>query len=271
LNYRHDFHAGNFADLVKHACLLSALRVLTGAARPLLVVDTHAGAGLYDLTGEMAQRSGESVAGVARLMADADAPAPFGRLKTAIAQANPAGGLRWYPGSPLLISKALRPGDRLIACELRRDDFARLARTVGDKAVQCLCEDGYDLASARLADLVLIDPPFERADEYERIVATVKAVLRRNPNTALLVWLPLKDLETFDGFIRRLEALHPPPTLVVEARLRPLDDPMRLNGCATVMLNPPTGLDEEARLICDWTVASLGESGGAARCWRLDD
>jgi 23S rRNA (adenine2030-N6)-methyltransferase len=268
LNYRHDFHAGNFADLIKHAVLFSVLKALSGGARPLQIVDTHAGGGVYDLAGEMAQRSGE--AAVARLMADVGAPAPYAPLKAAVARANPDGGLRWYPGSPLLIAKALRPNDRLVACELRRDDFSRLARTVGGKAVQCLCEDGYAVAGARTADLVLIAPPFERADECDRIAATVKVALRRNPRAAILIWAPLKDLETFDAFIRRLEALNPPPTLVAEARLRPLDDPMHLNGCAMVILNPPDGLDADARAICDWAVAALGEPGGEARCWRLE-
>ena len=115
MNYRHAFHAGNFADLVKHATLLLLLERLTKASNPLLVVDTHAGAGAYDLRGEAAARSGEAQAGIVRLMADSQAPLAFASLKQAVRRLNGGGGVQLYPGSPLLIAGALRPTDQYLA------------------------------------------------------------------------------------------------------------------------------------------------------------
>jgi len=273
VNYRHDFHAGNFADLVKHACLLAALGRLTERPGPILAIDTHAGAGVYDLTGAMAVRSGEADAGVVRLAADDRAPEPFASLKAAIRKLNPDGGLRLYPGSPWLIAWMLRPGDQLIACELRPDDRGRLERVLFGFRARVLGQDGYAAAASQARPgqslLVLIDPPFERPDDYDRIVTATAAVLRRNRQAVILVWLPLKDLETFDGFLRRLEATGASPVLVCEARLHPLDDPMRMNGCAMVVINPPEGLEAEARAVCDWTAHTLGGPGAESRCWRL--
>jgi 23S rRNA (adenine2030-N6)-methyltransferase len=276
LNYRHAFHAGNFADIVKHAAVGLILERLTAAAGPLLVVDTHAGAGTYDLQGDMAQRSGEAQAGVVRLMADPETPAGLRPLKAAVNAANPDGTLRLYPGSPALIAAQLRPQDEYQGAELRPDDFALLSRTLaGARGVaKAVAGDGFDLAADAAADsrrlFVLIDPPFERADDYVRIVQTLAVLLRRKPPTSVLVWLPLKDLETFDSLLRRVEDLGAVRALVVEARLRPLTDPMRLNGCALVVLNDPPGLGEALRPVLDWVVQAAGEAGGQGKIWRLE-
>ena len=273
MNYRHAFHAGNFADLVKHAVLGSAMARLTGQGPPLLALDTHAGAGLYRLDAAAARASGEADAGIARLMAHADPPAPLKALKAAVARLNPNGGHRLYPGSPRLIADALRPADRLVACELRGDEAGRLRQALKGGKAEILVQDGYAVAvqraTARQRLFVLIDPPFERADDYARAAEAAKAVLGRNPAATIMVWLPLKDLETFDGFLRRLEAGLAPPALVAEARLTPLDDPMRMNGCALVVINPPAGLEADAAAVCDWVVRICGGPGGEARVWRL--
>jgi 23S rRNA (adenine2030-N6)-methyltransferase len=277
LNYRHIFHAGNFADLVKHACLTAMLRRLTDATGPspgpLEVIDTHAGAGVYDLSSAEAVRSGEAPAGVGRLLADPDAPPVFDTLKAEIGKLNSSGELRWYPGSPLLIADALRKDDRLTVCELRPDDGAVLGRLLNRPQVRVLAADGYETAAAGVArdgaSLVLIDPPFERGDEYARVLECVRRVLQRNAGAAVMVWLPLKDLETFDGFLRGLEAIGRPGALVVEARLRKLDNPLRMNGCALVLINDPPGTEREAADACEWVVGALGEAGGVARTWRL--
>ncbi len=276
MNYRHHFHAGNFADLFKHAGLLAALTVLTAKGQPRLsVIDTHAGAGLYDLEGEAAQRSGEAAQGVGRLMADAAAPQAFAALKAAVRRRNTDGSLRYYPGSPLLTAEALRPGDRLCAFEWRSEDARVLQAALGKAASNCevVAGDGFAGAPARLragdAALVLIDPPFERGDDYERIVDCVGQVLTRAPAASVMIWTPLKDLETFDRLLRRLEGLDPPPALVGEARLRPLSQPMRMNGCALITINPPERLEPALRACGDWIVRVLGEAGGEARLWTL--
>jgi 23S rRNA (adenine2030-N6)-methyltransferase len=273
LNYRHAFHAGNFADLIKHATLLSALRAMTRAGGPLLVVDTHAGAGVYDLTGGPSQTSGEAAVGIGRLMTATDAPAPLAAVRAAVRRLNPDRTLRLYPGSPRLTAEALRPGDRLVACELRADDGVLLRQALKGAPAEVLREDGYEVLVRRARRgqrlLALIDPPFERADDHDRAAEATLETVKRDPQAVVVVWLPLKDLETFDGFLRRLEAGGAAGALVVEARLRPLDDPMKMNGCALVVLNAPDGLGADARAAADWIVGACGGPGAEARVWRL--
>ena len=272
MNYRHAFHAGNFADLVKHAALLRVMARLTAERGPLFVLDTHAGRGLYDLAGEESRRSGEAQAGIARLMQAGDLPPAFAPLRAAVERLNPSGQVRFYPGSPRLIADALRPGDSYLACELRAEEHRALVATLkGRPGVETLNLDGYEVALGRLPAagrvLVLIDPPFERSDDYLRCVDTLAAIARRNPAAGVMIWLPLKDLETFDGFLRDAEEAGAGPLTVVEARMRPLTDPMKMNGCALVLARPPADLDPDLDAICAWTVRSLGE-GGQSRVWR---
>ena len=274
MNYRHAFHAGNFADLVKHAALLQWLAVLQTDAGPLRIIDTHAGSGLYDLRGPQAQRSGEAQAGVMRMMAASDRPLALDDLAQAVTAANDGSAEPWlYPGSPWLIARALRPGDTYVACEMQPQEHARLTEIVGDRpGVSTLCGDGFAQAATALhpkgRDLVLIDPPFEKADDYDRIAVLASEALAQAPQTRFLIWLPLKDLETFDAFLRDLEdACEPAPMLVVEARMRPLGDPMKMNGCALVLINAPGGLEPQLQAAADWVTA--GEAGGQARVWSL--
>lgn len=272
MNYRHAFHAGNFADLVKHAGLLRLLADLTGKGPPLTVIDTHAGRGLYDLAGGEAKKSGEAEAGIVRLMDAKDAPAEFALLLQAVKGLNADGGVRRYPGSPWLIAQALRPADRYIACELRPDEHDALRVTLrGRQNVRTLNQDGYAAAVAECPRtgrvLVLIDPPFEKPDDYQRIVDTLAALRRKNAEAQALVWLPIKDLETLDGFLRDLEDEVDAPMLVAETRMRPLRDPMKMNGCALVAMGGPD-LATPLAAICGWTAQVLG-AGGGARVYRL--
>jgi len=273
LNYRHAFHAGNFADLVKHAGLLALLGALQAEGSPLQVIDTHAGRGMYDLAGAEARKSGEAQAGVARLMAATDAPAAFAPLKRAVAGLNPGGAVRRYPGSPWLVAERLRAGDSLLACELRPDEHAALTALLkGRPGVRTLNADGYAAAPREIRAhgraLVLVDPPFERADDYPRMVELMAALQRRNGAAVALAWLPLKDLETLDAFLRELEEEVRAPLLVAEARMRPLADPLKMNGCALVSLGAPAGFGPDLEAICRWTTAALGQDG-AARVYRL--
>jgi 23S rRNA (adenine2030-N6)-methyltransferase len=264
---------------MKHALWLRLLDRLTSEPRPLQVIDTHAGAGLYDLEDHMARRSREAEAGIGRLMADAQAPPVFAPLKAAVLAENPLGGLRFYPGSPLSTAKALRGGDRYTGYELRPDD-QEAAQALLDRrgertraAAAVIQADGYAQLSAVGADrganlACLIDPPYERGDEYDQIVASVAAVLNARPRAVLAIWAPLKDLETFDALLRRIEALRPPSLLVAEVRLRPLLDPMRMNGCAMIFIDAP-GLEADADAVCGWTAKTCGEAGAAAQVRRL--
>ncbi len=257
MNYRHHFHAGNFADLVKHALWLALLRKATVRPGPITVIDTHAGAGLYDLLGEAAQRSGEAEQGVVRLMADEAAPALFELLKAAVRLVNPEDGLRYYPGSPALTWSALRKRDSWEGCELRPDDRQTLASLAADHfaAARVLQADGYaHLAGARPKDrlIALIDPPFEQPDDYRRILRPWPAA---PPRTTVV-------LAAAEG-PRNARRLHRGAGdagqrgFVAEVRLQPLSDPMKMNGCAVAVLGvEAAALEAEAMAIADWVAAT---------------
>ena len=266
MNYRHAFHAGNFADLIKHAALLRLLAALRADKAPLRVIDTHAGSGLYDLRGPEATRSGEAQAGIMRLMGQAAPPAALASLADEVAAANDGGETWLYPGSPWLIARGMRPGDSYLACEMQPQEHERLAAVLGSApGVATFCGDGFAAAAEAVRpgqrSLFVVDPPFEKADDYGRIAALAGAVLARAPKAMFLIWLPLKDLETFDGFLRDLEdACEPAALLVAEVRMRPLTDPMKMNGCALVLINAPEGLEPALSEACAW-VAAGGEDG----------
>jgi 23S rRNA (adenine2030-N6)-methyltransferase len=274
LNYRHHFHAGNFADLVKHAALTAALKLLQADKAPLLVIDTHAGAGRYRLD-HRSVVSGEAAA-AKRLMMDPEAPPVFVPLKRAVDEDSRRFDHFVYPGSPLLIARALRPVDRLLAFELREDDHAALTEALRPfRAASAVRADGYaeaarSLQEARGRVLLLVDPPYERGDEYEQVVRLARAVLPDRAEVTALIWTPLKDLETLDRLARELEALGPSRGLVAEVRLQPLTDPLKMNGCAVVALNPPPGLESPLETACAWVAARLGGPEASTRLWRLE-
>ncbi len=267
MNYRHAFHAGNFADLVKHAALICLIRRLIATGGPLSVIDTHSGRGLYDLAGIDARKSGEAAVGILRLMAAKDAPPEFTGLSRAVAALNDGGEVRRYPGSPWLIAEALRPGDAYIACEMQPQEHDALRVALrGRQNVRTLCTDGYAAAVAECPPrgrvLVLIDPPFEKPDDYTRIVDTLAALRRRNRDAQALVWLPIKDLETLDACFRDLEDNVAAPMMVVETRVRPPTDPMKMNGCALVLVGCPD-IGPALEAISGWVAQTLGEAGSA--------
>jgi 23S rRNA (adenine2030-N6)-methyltransferase len=279
MNYRHGFHAGNFADLAKHAALLTLLRLVRQGEAPLLVVDTHAGAGAYDLSNPDFARSREAEAGIQALLGST-VPESLKPLADYVRAKNAKAGFRdrvgIYPGSPVLVLDHQRPTDDYIGCELREDDFDILRERIEPRG-QAVQEDGYDVAVEAADDdkdlLYLIDPPFERADDYVRIVDCLHDVLALRPDARALVWLPLKDLETYDAFLRHLERdlaegddlTRPPEILATELRLRPLTNPMKMNGCALVTVNPPEGFAPLLEAIARDVVAVFGETGAAAR------
>lgn len=273
MNYRHSFHAGNFADLVKHALVLWLLE-RRQAAGPVTVIDTHAGAGVYDLTGDGA-RSKEAEAGVARLMAAADRPPLIEALAKEVARLNPHGGANLYPGSPLLVARRMRPVDHYVGFELNPPVLDLLAQALEPfPRAAARGGDGYDQARAEAAHargaFVLIDPPFERPDDYHRAADTGAAIVRADPRAMVVIWTPLKDMETFDGFLRRLDQAGMKRVLVAEARMRPMSNPMKMNGCAVVVLNPPAGAEAAASEICGWVAERLGDAGAKAEVWMAD-
>ena len=267
MNYRHVYHAGNFADLLKHAVLTALLEAMTGSAVPLTVIDTHAGAGVYDLGSDPALKTGEAAAGIGVLMADEHAPAAFDALKAAVRRMN-EGQVRYYPGSPELVAQALRGRDRLIACETRRDDYEMLSQALRAPGALAVREDGWEAARRRTPKapapvLVLIDPPYEASDDPDRAAEVVRAVLARNAGAVIAVWAPIKDLAGFDALVWVLEeSAADRALLLIETRLRPPNDPLRINGCAMIVINSPAGLEAPATTAASWIATTLGEAGG---------
>ena len=194
MNYRHGYHAGNFPDVMKHAVLVMLLERLKQKPQPFSVIDTHAGAGLYDLTADMAQRGGEFRHGIVRVLERSGAPAELAPYLDLVRRRNPDVGARAYPGSPLLIRDSLRDDDRLQALELHPDDAALLRRSLGgDKRVSVHAGDGYLAMKALLPPtprrgLVFVDPPFEVTDEFERIARAAAQGVKRWPTGQFAFW-----------------------------------------------------------------------------------
>lgn len=258
MNYRHGYHAGNFADVLKHVALVELLRLLTAKDKKLFVLDTHAGAGGYDLEAGEALRTGEAAAGIVRLWAAdrAGMPAAVVRYLAAVAAYDrkfgpPRGQLGHYPGSPRLIRPALRTSDRFIACELHpRAALALKREFAGDRMVEVRQTDGYRALKALLPPrerrgLVLIDPPFEAANEFERLLRALQQGLRRFATGCYAVWYPVKDGAAAD-FAGALAGLAP-KRLTLELRLGAPVEPDRLAACALAVINPPWKFEEAMR------------------------
>jgi 23S rRNA (adenine2030-N6)-methyltransferase len=271
LNYRHAFHAGNFADCMKHALLVWLLRAMARKPAPFAVLDTHAGIGAYDLDGGEAQRTGEAASGIRRLLeAPPDALADYVGLVRQL-------GL--YPGSPVLARALLRPDDRLTCCELHPEDYGALRRRFGrDRQVAVHLRDGYEaltglLPPAQKRGLVLIDPPYEVGDEYERLVVGLRAGVARFTSGVFAAWYPVKGRAPVRAFHTALQDAGIRDVVAVELLLRSPLDAARLNGCGLVVINPPWQFEDAARPILEALLARLGagEAGEGAVITRLAD
>jgi 23S rRNA (adenine2030-N6)-methyltransferase len=267
MNYRHAFHAGNFADCMKHALLVSILGFMTRKATPLFVLDTHAGRGAYNLLGE-AQRTGEWRDGIARLIPPPPALAAYVGLAERI-------GL--YPGSPQFIRALQRPGDALACCELHPEDHAALRRLFrNDPAVSVHLRDGYEAIGALLPPvqrrgLVLIDPPYEAPGEFARVVAALQAGAARFDHGVYAAWYPIKHRSPVTEFHAGLRQTGLKDIVAAEFWLRDPTDPARLNGCGLVVRNPPFGFVAEAALILEALRDVLAEPGGGSAMIRISD
>jgi 23S rRNA (adenine2030-N6)-methyltransferase len=248
MNYRHAYHAGNFADVVKHATLALLIDHLKTKDAPFCVIDTHAGIGRYDLSSMEAQRTGEFRAGVLPLLSADPASLPpetepYLRVVRGMNKGDAA--LRWYPGSPRLALDLLRPQDRLVLLELHPEDAQTLAGLfAGDKRVKVHNADGYVALKAFLPPkerrgLVLVDPPFERKDEFERLARGLRHAHRRWAGGHYVLWYPIKGRRPVAEFHDALKASGIARILIAEFLLRPTSDPDRLNGCGLVLVNPP--------------------------------
>lgn len=271
MNYRHSYHAGNFADVIKHALQITCLAYLQKKDKPFFVLDTHAGVGMYDLLGEQASKTGEWELGIARLLAAKDIPAELAQYCDLIRQLNPSGTLRWYPGSPWLSQNFLRDQDQLALCELHPADAAELKENFSaDPSVRVFAEqNGYAAMKALLPPpakrgMVLIDPPFEQTDEFAQVLAALQQGLRRWRTGSYVVWYPIKDPLTIGEFHQGIKALAPPKAYAVDVLIRDAVDASKLNGCGMLFINPPFGLLESVASMLPFLTALLAQDEGAS-------
>jgi len=270
LNYRHAFHAGGFVDVVKHLILTRLIEYLKLKPAAFRVIDTHAGIGRYDLTGEEAQRSPEWREGIARLL-DHDLPPEAAALAQpyldVVKGENPDGGLKAYPGSPLLVRKLLRPQDRLFAMELHPADAKALsALFAGDIQSRVIELDGWLALGSQLPPkekrgLVLIDPPFEEDGEFERLAAGLVRAHKRFPQGVYALWYPLKDQKERDAFAAALRETGIAKMLRAEVMVRAPAHPPRLFGTGMMIVNPPYTLEGELKVLLPPLTAILADNG----------
>ncbi|MBI3674548.1 MAG: 23S rRNA (adenine(2030)-N(6))-methyltransferase RlmJ [Rhizobiales bacterium] len=266
MNYRHAYHAGNHADVLKHVVLTRILVYLTRKNKPFRVIDAHAGIGVYDLDGSEAQKTGEWQGGIARL-AEAFSPAVESLLKPyrdCLAALNPAGGYQRYPGSPWLAAQLMREGDRLVANELHPDDRALLeACFAADPRVTVTGVDAEICIRSQLPPperrgLVLIDPPYEQKAEAERALAMLAQGLKRFANGCHVLWYPVKADGVSDRMRDGAVALGAAGALAVELRVKESFEAGGLAGSGLVIVNPPWTLAGELDVLMPALARRLG-------------
>ncbi len=256
MNYRHGYHAGNFADVVKHVALIAILQHLKKKDAAFAVVDSHAGRGLYDLTGEEAAKTGEARGGVARLM---NLPGEMPEALAAYLDLVKEGGPSRYPGSPLLAARLLRPQDRLTAIEKHPEEFAALQDALAPYG-HAVAEQGNGYARAvkllpppSRRGLVVIDPPFEATDEFESLTRVVAGAVRKFATGIFLIWYPVKSQPAADAFIGEVLAAGVQKALTVDTQISAPEG--KLDRAGLLVINPPYGFDAQmyaaAEIIAD--------------------
>ncbi len=286
MNYRHAFHAGNFADVLKHAVLALIIEHLKLKPAAFRVIDTHAGSGRYDLAGAAALKTGEWRDGIGRLLGPDAVPLPTAAgeiLKPYLdavlavnaehsgAVAGPQGALKTYPGSPVLALRLMRKQDRLIANELHPEDRKALEEAIGrDPRAKMMTIDGWQALKALLPPkerrgLVLVDPPFEEAGEFDRLVKAMMEAHRRFETGSMLIWLPIKDVLAVQHFYRLAAKAGPRKILLAELRVGRTSVEARLQATALVITNPPFRLDERLKALLPFLCQRLAQGEGSHR------
>ncbi|MDH5832961.1 23S rRNA (adenine(2030)-N(6))-methyltransferase RlmJ [Luteimonas kalidii] len=277
MNYRHAFHAGNHADVFKHAVLLALCDTLVAKPSPCFALDTHAGRGLYRLDEGEARRTGEAAEGVEALMRRASVPAALARYREAIGVCRAAHGDAAYPGSPWLLAHALRTQDRIACCELQVDEADALRRQLGaDPRVGVHQRDGYAAIGALLPPrsegvrigrgLVLVDPPYEaQRAEFDPALAALREGLGRWPQGMFVLWYPIKQRATVQPFLRRAAHLPAKSVLCAELMVRPEESALRMNGSGLLLCNAPWRFERLLEGLLPALQSTLATRGGGHR------
>ena len=295
MNYRHQFHAGNFADVMKHALLVQLVRALQKKERGFLCLDTHAGRGGYELAaaarGDSLARKPEWPDGIGRLCGCPGLPPALddylsllhafdARMTGPAPAGGPAGGPpRFYPGSPWLLRLLARPQERIVLCELQPDESLALhAAFRGVPRLSVRETDGFAALRALLPPpeqrgLVLIDPPFEAQDEWRRIVEALGQALGRFPSGVFAIWYPLTQRARVDAFFAELRTLPLPPTLALELAIAAGSGALKMKGCGLVVLNPPWTFERTAEPMLHTLAGILAQEpgGGARATWLVPE
>ncbi|HWU02074.1 MAG TPA: 23S rRNA (adenine(2030)-N(6))-methyltransferase RlmJ [Novosphingobium sp.] len=264
MNYRHSFHAGNSADVVKHSLLIALVRALQQKEGALTLIDTHAGCGLYDLEGDQAQRTGEATQGVLRAFADTNPL--LDDYRAAVRAVNVGDEPRLYPGSPRFLAQLLRPQDALILNEKHPEDAYALRGVMRGISAAVHERDAYELWLAMVPTrtprgMVVVDPPYEQTDERERITATMAAAHRKWAHGVTVIWYPLKERPTHALWKHKLRKLGIPKFLSVEHWLYDADQPGIYNGAGLFIVNPPYAFTQALPPLLEALRAALAPEG----------
>ena len=269
MNYRHAYHAGNFADVLKHALLVWTVRYLQQKDGALCLIDTHGGAGLYDLTAAAAQKTGEAAGGVLRLAEADERPAVLDPYWQLVRRANKTDRITNYPGSPWLLAAMLRAKDRAVIGELHEDDAEALRAGLSRfERVRVVEGDGYALLNGNVPPpekrgLVLIDPPFEAADEFELLARSVINAHEKWPTGVYLIWYPLKEPAPVERFRGELANARVSKIAAIDFGVGGDDEGM--NACGLLLINPPWTMFADWREPLAWLNRTLARPGGEGR------
>ncbi|MDW7795449.1 23S rRNA (adenine(2030)-N(6))-methyltransferase RlmJ [Morganella morganii] len=258
LSYRHSFHAGNHADVLKHTVQSLIIESLKEKDKPFLYLDTHAGAGRYQLSGEHAERTGEYLEGIARIWAQESVPEELKTYLEAVSALNPRGDLRFYPGSPLIAAHLLRDHDKLNISELHPSDFPLLRNEFSrDNRVRVVREDGYQQLKSQLPPLsrrgfVLIDPPYELKSDYQAVVKGIQEGHRRFATGTYAVWYPVVLRQQIKRMVKDFQATGIRKILQIELAVRPDSDQRGMTASGMIVINPPWKLESQMKSVLSW-------------------
>ncbi|WP_294901341.1 23S rRNA (adenine(2030)-N(6))-methyltransferase RlmJ [Tatumella sp. UBA2305] len=267
LSYRHSFHAGNHADVLKHTVQSLIIQSLQEKDKPFLYLDTHAGAGRYLLGSEHAERTGEYLEGIARIWQHPEAPQQLQPYLSAVNALNRSGKLKYYPGSPLIARHLLRPQDSLQLTELHPSDFPLLRNEfLKDDRAQLSRSDGYQQLKAKLPPasrrgLILIDPPYEIKTDYQAVVAGIQEGYKRFATGIYALWYPVVLRQQIKRMINELQATGIKRILQIELAVRPDSDQRGMTASGMIVINPPWKLASEMEAVLPWLHQQLVPAG----------
>lgn len=263
MNYRHLFHAGNFADVFKHIILIALVKALVRKETPFCFLDTHAGVGCYDLSSESAQKTKEYENGILKLLTTKDAPELVQEYVDFIKHMNSSSKCFLYPGSPKIVKHYLRPQDRMNLCELHHDDFLTLKKNFrNDSQIGIHHLDGYQGLKAFLPPkekrgLILIDPPYEDPEEFKQLLHFLPIALKRFETGVYAIWYPIKHRHTIDRFHSEIKTKISRPMLISELCIYPDNVATQLNGSGMLIINPPFQIDQQIHGFLPWILQQL--------------